>query len=73
MRDYSFSIVSEVAAESKEEYVRNATIAMESRFSHFMATPEQQRAWIIGFTWVHELASSLSLNGGPDLYDEFTA
>ena len=56
MRDYSFSILSEIAAESREDYVRNASMAMESRFSHFIVTPEQQKAWNVGFTWIHDLA-----------------
>lgn len=60
MKDYSFSILSDVANEPKEDYVRNAKIAMESRFSHFIVTPEQQKAWQVGFAWIHNLASSLS-------------
>ena len=36
MRDYSFSILSDVAGELKEDYIRNAKMAMESRFSHSM-------------------------------------
>ena len=60
MQDYSFSILSEVASELKEDYVRNAKMAMESRFSHFIVTPEQQRAWQIGFTWIHDLVSQLN-------------
>jgi hypothetical protein len=60
VKDYSFSILSDVANEPKEDYVRNAKIAMESRFSHFIVTPEQQKAWQVGFAWIHDLASSLS-------------
>lgn len=33
---------------------------MESRFSSFVVTPEQQQAWSIGFEWIHEFASSLA-------------
>jgi DUF2075 family protein len=74
MQDYSFSIISEVASEPKEVYVRNAKIAMESRFSHFIVTPEQQRAWQIGFGWIHDLASSLNqIAGSWILLPEFSA
>jgi hypothetical protein len=60
VRDYSFSILSEIAAEPREDYIRNATMSMESRFSHFIVTPEQQKAWNIGFSWIYDLADSLS-------------
>jgi hypothetical protein len=74
MRDYSFSSLSEVAAESKEDYVSNAQLAMESRFSHFIVTPEQQKAWHIGFTWIHEMVSSLDMTAGSWLLlPEFSA
>lgn len=64
MRDYSFSMLSEVAAESRDNYVRNATMAMEARFSHFIVTPEQQKAWHVGFTWIHDSVSSLNRSAG---------
>ena len=49
-------------------------MAMESRFSHFIVTPEQQKAWIIGFTWIHDLAVSLNqIAGGWILLPEFSA
>ena len=74
MKDYSFSVLSEVATEPKEDYVRNAKMAMESRFSHFIVTPEQQKAWQIGFAWIHELASSLNKTAGTwILLPEFSA
>jgi DUF2075 family protein len=74
MQDYSFSILSEVANEPKEDYVRNAKMAMESRFSHFIVTPEQQKAWQIGFGWIHDLASSLNKTAGSwILLPEFSA
>jgi hypothetical protein len=74
MQDYSFSILSEVANEPKEDYVQNAKIAMESRFSHFIVTPEQQKAWQIGFAWIHDLASSLNKTAGSwILLPEFSA
>ena len=74
MQDYSFSILSEVATEPKEDYVRNAKVAMESRFSHFIVTPEQQKAWQIGFTWIHDLASQLNQAAGSWLLlPEFSA
>jgi DUF2075 family protein len=74
MQDYSFSILSEVAKEPKEDYVRNAKIAMESRFSHFIVTPEQQKAWQIGFAWIHDLASQMNQTGDSwILLPEFSA
>jgi hypothetical protein len=74
MRDYNFSILSEIAGEPKEDYVRNAKMAMESRFSHFIVTPEQQKAWQIGFTWIHDLASSLNQVSGNWIFlPEFSA
>ena len=74
MQDYSFSILSDVANEPKEEYVRNAKTAMESRFAHFIVTPEQQKAWQIGFTWIHDLANSLNETAGSwILLPEFSA
>ena len=74
MKDYSFSILSDVANEPKEDYVRNAKTAMESRFSHFIVTPEQQKAWQIGFAWIHDLASSLNETAGSwILLPEFSA
>jgi hypothetical protein len=74
VQDYCFSILSEVANESREDYVRNASMAMEARFSHFIVTPEQQRAWRVGFTWIHDLATSLNTNAGSwMLLPEFSA
>ena len=74
MRDYNFSILSEVAAESQEDYVRNAKLAMEARFSHFIVTPEQQKAWQVGFTWIHDLVGSLNPSAGSwILLPEFSA
>ncbi len=74
MQDYSFSTLSEVAKEAKGDYVRNAQKAMESRFSHFIVTPEQQKAWQVGFGWVHELATSLNETAGTWLLlPEFSA
>jgi hypothetical protein len=74
MHDYSFSVLSNVANERKEDYVHNAKMAMESRFSHFIVTPEQQKAWSVGFAWIHDLASSLHIEGGSwILLPEFSA
>lgn len=74
MQDYSFSILSDVANEPKEDYVRNAKTAMESRFSHFIVTPEQQKAWQIGFAWIHDLASAINDTAGSwILLPEFSA
>ena len=64
MPDYSYSVLSEVANEPRDTYVHNASFAMQSRFSHFIVTPEQVRAWQIGFTWIHELASALQHQAG---------
>ncbi len=74
MKEYSFSILSEVATEPKEVYVRNAKMEMESRFSHFIVTPEQQKAWQIGFAWIHDLALQLNQTAGSwMLLPEFSA
>jgi hypothetical protein len=74
VRDYNFSILSEVAAESQQDYVRNAKLAMEARFSHFIVTPEQQKAWQVGFSWIHDLVGSLELSAGSwILLPEFSA
>jgi len=74
VRDYNYSILSEIADESREIYVKNATMAMEARFSHFIVTPEQQRAWNVGFSWIHDLVISLPQSAGSWLVlPEFSA
>lgn len=54
--------------------MRNAKLAMEARFSHFIVTPEQQKAWKVGFTWIHDLVGSLNPSAGSwILLPEFSA
>lgn len=33
---------------------------MEARFSQFIVTPEQHRAWLIGFSWIHDAVCNSS-------------
>ena len=51
--------VQEVAQKSSQDFIDSACLAMESRFSTFIVTPEQQEAWKIGFKWIHEFASAI--------------
>jgi len=50
----------EISRETRTNFVVVACQTMESRFSSFVVTPEQQQAWRIGFEWIHEFASSLA-------------
>jgi Uncharacterized conserved protein (DUF2075) len=64
----------EVSQVNINTFVTSACLAMESRFSAFVVTPEQQQAWKIGFAWIHEFASALSINcPNWKLMPEFTA
>jgi len=58
--DFNNCSLVEVSKESVPSFVDSACLAMESRFSAFVVTPEQQQAWRIGFKWIHEFASVLS-------------
>ena len=64
----------EVSKANMTTFVSTACMAMESRFSAFVVTPEQQQAWKIGFEWIHEFASALSIDCPKwKLMPEFTA
>ena len=64
----------EVSRTNMTTFVSTACLAMESRFSLFVVTPEQQQAWRIGFEWIHEFASALSIDcPNWKLMPEFTA
>lgn len=54
--DFNHCSVIDVANMRVEEYVSSARMAMESRFSSYVVTPEQQGAWEVGFRWIHQLA-----------------
>jgi hypothetical protein len=51
--------VQEVARKSAQDFIDSACLAMESRFSTFIVTPEQQEAWRVGFKWIHEFALAI--------------
>lgn len=59
MKDPNFISIREIAAESKETFVDQALLAMESRFTSFVVTPEQSLAWKIGFSWLHDIAGAI--------------
>ena len=59
MYDFNASTFAEVRMENRETYIRAAVAAMSARFSNFVVTPEQMRAWEIGFSWIHKLALEL--------------
>ena len=64
----------EVSKANLTTFVATACMAMESRFSAFVVTPEQQQAWRVGFEWIHEFASALSIDcPNWKLMPEFTA
>lgn len=58
--DINHCTLEEIARQGLRDYVESACLAMESRFSSFIVTPEQQEAWRVGFTWIHEFAKELS-------------
>lgn len=55
----NLSTFAEIAALGKEDYIHSAQTSMMARFSAFVVTPEQQRAWEIGFGWIHDLATQI--------------
>jgi hypothetical protein len=57
--DFNHCTVGEVSRLTVSDFVQSACLAMESRFSTFVVTPEQQDAWRIGFKWIHEFALAL--------------
>ena len=58
--DFNNCSLAEVSKQSVSSFIDSSCLAMESRFSAFVVTPEQQQAWRIGFKWIHEFASVLS-------------
>jgi len=60
MVDFSFSTFSEIKSLGQQDYVYKATESMRSRFSQFIVTPEQNRAWQIGFSWIHDVINETS-------------
>jgi hypothetical protein len=59
LKDPNFISIREIAAESKNAFVDQALLVMESRFTSFVVTPEQSRAWKIGFSWLHDVAVAI--------------
>jgi DUF2075 family protein len=59
MKDLDFIPIGEIASESKDAFVGHALLAMEARFTSFVVTPEQSRAWKIGFSWLHDVARAI--------------
>lgn len=58
--DYpNVSTFTEVRRETRETYIYHAVRTMSARFSSFVVTQEQIRAWEIGFSWIHQLVSEL--------------
>jgi hypothetical protein len=49
----------EVTNSSQQEFISFACMGMESRFSSYVVTPEQQEAWRIGFNWIYDFAREL--------------
>ena len=54
--DFNHCSVIDVASMPIDDYVSSARMAMASRFSSFIVTPEQQEAWEVGFRWIHQFA-----------------
>lgn len=57
--DYNYRTFGQIAANSRDHYVSNATTAMSARFTHFTVTPQQISAWKIGFEWIYDAVSAL--------------
>ncbi len=55
--DFNHCSVIDVASMPIDDYISSARMAMASRFSSFVVTPEQQWAWEVGFRWIHQFAS----------------
>ena len=60
MVDFSFSTFSEIRSIDRDGYINRATESMEARFSQFIVTPEQHRAWLVGFSWIHDAVTKTS-------------
>ena len=59
MLDFNFYTLSEARDLTRDQYVDGSCRAMESRFTNFVVAPEQQRAWKVGFGWMHDLFEQL--------------
>lgn len=60
--DFNHCSVIDVASMSMDDYVSSARMAMESRFSSLVVTPEQQGAWEVGFRWIYQFAEEHSIS-----------
>jgi hypothetical protein len=48
--------IKQVTNFSRHEFISLARMSMESRFSSYVLTPEQQEAWRVGFGWIYDFA-----------------
>ena len=72
--NYSDCSVLEVSDLNSTGFVHSAVESMKSRFSTFVVTPEQTEAWRVGFKWIHDYSSKISLlNPNWRLLAEFSA
>lgn len=55
--DFSRLTVRDVLSFSGKDYESASINSMKSRFSHFSVTPEQEKAWQVGFKWIYESLS----------------